>query len=200
MRDRRPRDWPSRQRSVAGSATTVITTGSVRGKCCASQAVQRRTWPPRRATVGWPQAEQKPCRRCQSRLERAWARMPVSGPGSTPPAVRQSSNRQPLRPATPSAAAQSGRATAKCATPSARPRNIGSTSGAAARTRSPVQPAENRLREVAQQDFEVAEWQEPAFGGARGGCDPCLVAPLPLAAVERVAGEGVLVSHVPRLP
>ena len=41
IRDSRPRDWPSRHRSP--SWTSMIATGSVRGKCSAPQSVHLRT-------------------------------------------------------------------------------------------------------------------------------------------------------------
>ena len=54
---------PSRQRSPA--TASMITTGSVRGKCCALQAGQSRRQPPCDTLVGAPQLEQKRCRACQ---------------------------------------------------------------------------------------------------------------------------------------
>ena len=50
-------DWrPSRQRSP--KVGSMITTGSVRGKCSVLQASHTRFQPASTARVGWPQLEQ----------------------------------------------------------------------------------------------------------------------------------------------
>ena len=47
---------PKRQRSP--KTGSMITTGSVRGKCSPLQEGQARFQPPSRTSLGWPQAEQ----------------------------------------------------------------------------------------------------------------------------------------------
>ena len=59
------RAWrPSRQRSP--SSASMMTTGSVRGKCCALQASHSRRQPAAAARVAAPQLAQKPWRACQA--------------------------------------------------------------------------------------------------------------------------------------
>ena len=58
------------------SMTSMITTGSVRGKCCAPQCGQSRRAPPRLIVVAVPQTAQKPWRMCQLSMARAWASAP----------------------------------------------------------------------------------------------------------------------------
>ena len=53
--------------------TSMMTTGSVRGKCWAVQLGQRRAQPARNGSVGVPQFAQKRWRRCQSVRLRAAA-------------------------------------------------------------------------------------------------------------------------------
>ena len=58
------RAWrPSRQASP--STASMITTGSVRGKCCALQASHSRRQPAAETRVGAPQLAQWPCLACQ---------------------------------------------------------------------------------------------------------------------------------------
>ena len=52
-----------------------MTTGSVRGKCCALQASHSRRQPAAAIRVGAPQLAQWPWRACQSRMALAWPRM-----------------------------------------------------------------------------------------------------------------------------
>ena len=63
MVGRKRGDRPSRQRSP--SIASMITTGSVRGKCSALQAAQSRRQPACTVCVGAPQFGQKRWRRCQ---------------------------------------------------------------------------------------------------------------------------------------
>jgi len=53
--------------------TSMITAGSVRGKCSAlhEASVQRRTWPAASGRVGAPHAPQCLCRACQCMMPRA---------------------------------------------------------------------------------------------------------------------------------
>src|SRR5499425_1255292 len=67
---------PSRPRSPW--IASMITTGSVRGKCVALQSGQRRTQPAEATLVREPHWAQKRCRACQSSSERASARIAAS--------------------------------------------------------------------------------------------------------------------------
>ena len=63
--------------------TSMITTGSVRGKCWRPQAGQSRRHPACDITEGWPQLAQKPWLRCHSKRPRAVAATSLSQ-GSRP--------------------------------------------------------------------------------------------------------------------
>ena len=79
------RDWrPSRQRSP--SSASMMTTGSVRGKCCALQTSHSRRQPAAASRVAAPQLAQKPWRACQERIALAW-----------PSTASASARDQPLR-------------------------------------------------------------------------------------------------------
>ena len=53
----------------------MMTTGSVRGKCCALQTSHSRRQPAAASRVGAPQLAQKPWRACQERIALAWPSM-----------------------------------------------------------------------------------------------------------------------------
>ena len=57
---------PSRQ--LSPSIASMMTTGSVRGKCCALQFGQSRRQPASTVLVSVPQLAQKRCRACQCRI------------------------------------------------------------------------------------------------------------------------------------
>ena len=125
---------PSSARSP--SVTSMITAGSVRGKCIVAQpaAVQRRTWPASSLRVGAPQTPQKRWRECQKTIARANASNAPSCRARRAPNWRRSPNRSP-EPAIPAAASagersiSSGascadRSSAKWARSSIRPRKM----------------------------------------------------------------------------
>ena len=119
-----PCGCPNKQRSPA--RMSMMTTGSVRGKCSAPQAEQRRTWPPFSGAVAAPHWAQNRCRPCQPSCALAWATTPASSGGKRMAAMRQSSKRQP--PPKPSCSMGSSwpeTSTAKWATSSARPSSTG---------------------------------------------------------------------------
>ena len=78
----------SRQRS-SGSATSMITAGSQRGKCSLPSTVHRRTWPAMIGSVGAPQREQNPATACQFASATAWVSRPASRSLSRCPASRR---------------------------------------------------------------------------------------------------------------
>ena len=83
-------EWPSSARSLR--VTSMITAGSVRGKCSASQAVHRITWPALLASHGAPQTPQNRCRARQCSIPRACARIEASGLATPQPTARRSTN------------------------------------------------------------------------------------------------------------
>ena len=82
------REWPSRQRSPR--TTSMITAGSVRGKCCASQPVQAVALPAERGSHGLPQTPQKRCLTRQCIRPRACASTAASPSGKRPATARRS--------------------------------------------------------------------------------------------------------------
>ncbi len=77
------RDWRP-IRHLSPLVTSMITTGSVRGKCSALQLGHSRFQPPSRITVLAPQLAQKPCRWCQLTSDFAIATADSSCGGTAP--------------------------------------------------------------------------------------------------------------------
>ena len=84
---------PSKHRRP--SLTTVITTGSVLGKCSAEHSTHLREMPPWTGALRAPQTAQWRLRECQSISERAWAAIPASSASSVTEASRRSANAAP---------------------------------------------------------------------------------------------------------
>ena len=117
------------------SVTSMITAGSVRGKCIALQSglVQRRICPASSESVGLPHRPQKRCRECHHTIARASASSAPSWRASLPASWRRSANQRASPSGMPLAASagersmSSGvsicdRSTAKCARSSMTPR------------------------------------------------------------------------------
>ena len=81
-------EWPSRQESPR--TTSIITAGSVRGKCCVLQAVQLMALPALRGSQTPPQTPQNRCLVRQCIKPRAWASTLASPGGSSPATWRRS--------------------------------------------------------------------------------------------------------------
>ena len=73
----------------------MMTTGSVRGKCCAPQAGQERRQPASATADGAPQLAQKRCVACQPRMPLAAAAVPASSTESSAITARRSPKSRP---------------------------------------------------------------------------------------------------------
>ena len=185
---------PSRARSPR--TASMITTGSVRGKCDARHSGQRRTQPADVTRVGEPHCAQKRCRACQSSSERASARIAASPAGIVGARARTS-----ISSVSMSGAALAPLASiAKCARPSSRgrersawrpPRSARAT-GPPAASRAPASPAPRT------NGFRSRSGRIRVAGSAEQRGDPLRVVPALADAVERVAGEAIDVFHMGR--
>ena len=118
---------------------TMITTGSKRGKCSASQAAHSRFHPASTMCVAAPQLAQNLCRACHSKMLLAVPRIGRSSRGRMAPNERSSSKRPML-----SSGPGSAMSMAKCAAPPAsRPRNrsVASAGAMPARPCAPSHPS-----------------------------------------------------------
>jgi hypothetical protein len=84
----------SRQRS-SGSVTSMMTAGSVRGKCSLPSFGHTVEWPPGAGTVGVPSCGQWVCESCQLASATAWVNNPASRSPSSDPASRSEIARTP---------------------------------------------------------------------------------------------------------
>ena len=84
----------SRQRS-SGSVTSMITAGSVRGKCSVPSVGHTVKWPPGPATVGVPSTWQWVCVSCQLASATACVSRPASRSPSSVPTSRSRPGRAP---------------------------------------------------------------------------------------------------------
>ena len=132
-------EWPSSTRSPRW--TSMITAGSVRGKCCAPQAVQTIACPALRGSQAAPHTPQNRCRTRQCIRPRACARIAASSPASPPASARRSSNRPSSSGSSGSGSSTALTSTANTACSSCRPRNA--QGPPAIRTASAASPVRN---------------------------------------------------------
>ncbi len=188
------RRWLRPKSPYSPRTDSMITTGSVRGKCDARHSGQRRTQPANSTRVGEPHCAQKRCRACQSISERASARIAASPPGKQrrqrARVERLAVRRRVRYRRRVASTAKRGPSSPRPRKISVAPRSITSRHGATF-----CQSSAGAPRPVPGQRPQVAQRQNARRRIVEQRAHPRRIAPPLAGAVERIAGKAINLFH-----